>query len=455
MSASQTMSNRISQFPQLPERWREERLNDIAELRTSNVDKKSDEGEANVKLCNYVNVYYHDKITSDLSFMEATATEAQIERFSLKSGDVVITKDSESPNDIGIPSLVAKTISQLVCGYHLTIFRPIETLLVGGYLFYALASRLSAYQFYLAANGVTRFGLTYQGTKNVRIALPPVPEQQQIAAFLDWKTGQIDALIAKKKELIERLKEKRLAVITQAVTKGLDPAYPLRDSGIPWLGQVPEHWEVKRLRFACGKIEQGWSPQCENQQAEESFWGVMKVGCVNSDTFDANENKALPIELEPKLEYELRPKDILISRANTKELLGSAAIVPDDVRSKLLLCDKLFRLRPSSNVNEEFLTFYLRTPTARFQYEREATGASGSMQNIGQGAIKNIVVALPSLDEQKYISQQIRNEVGKLDVLVQLADSAITRLTEYRTALITAATTGKIDIRQVPIPAPA
>ncbi len=196
--------------------------------------------------------------------------------------------------------------------------------------------------------------------KDLKLPLPPKAEQQQIAAFLDWKTAQIDALIAKKQELIAKLKEKRLAVITQAVTKGLNPAVPLRDSDISWLGQVPEHWEVKRLRFAAARIEQGWSPQCENQQAEENHWGVMKVGCVNGDTFDSTENKALPIDLEPKPEYELRPKEILISRANTKELLGSAAIVPDNVRSKLLLCDKLFRLRPSSDVDETFLTFYLR-----------------------------------------------------------------------------------------------
>lgn len=290
--------------------------------------------------------------------------------------------------------------------------------------------------------------------KNFRTGIPSLAEQQQIAAFLDWKTGQIDALIAKKKELLEKLKEKRLAVITQAVTKGLDSAAPLRDSGIPWLGLVPKHWEVKRLRFATGRIEQGWSPQCENQPADEDAWGVMKVGCVNGDEFDSLENKALPLDLEPMPEYELRPKDILISRANTKELLGSAAIVPENVRSKLLLCDKLFRLRPTAGVDEEFLTCYLRTPAARYQYEREATGSSGSMQNIGQGTIKNLVVFLPPLGEQKVIFQYIQQEVAKLDALVNNIQTVVERLTEYRTALITAATTGKIDVRDVAIPVP-
>jgi type I restriction enzyme, S subunit len=216
---------------------------------------------------------------------------------------------------------------------------------------------------------------------------------------------------------------------------------------------VPEHWGVKRLRFGVQRIEQGWSPQCDNQPAEADAWGVMKVGCVNGDEFDAMENKSLPPELEPMPEYELHPKDILISRANTKELLGSAAIVPMDVRPKLLLCDKLFRLRPEVGIDEEFLTCYLRTPAARYQYEREATGSSGSMQNIGQGTLKNLVVVFPPLVEQRAIFQYVRIETSKMDVLMEKAASVISRLTEYRTALITAATTGKIDVRNWQNPA--
>lgn len=279
-------------------------------------------------------------------------------------------------------------------------------------------------------------------------------EQHQIAAFLDWKTGQIDELIARKHELLEKLKEKRLAVITQAVTRGLNPAAPLRDSGIPWLGLVPEHWEVKRLRFAVATLEQGWSPQCDNQPADDDSWGVMKVGCVNGDTFDPLENKALPPDLDAKEHYELKPRDIIISRANTKELLGSAAIVPADVRPKLLLCDKLYRITTPANVDEEFLTLYLRTPAARYQYEREATGASNSMQNIGQDTIKNLVMTLPPSHEQNLICQAIRKAVMSLDYLLTATETAIARLTEYRTALITAATTGKIDVRNVKIPEP-
>jgi type I restriction enzyme S subunit len=294
--------------------------------------------------------------------------------------------------------------------------------------------------------------LNQEELKRLRVPIPNIPEQQQIAAFLDWKTGQIEALIAKKKELLETLKEKRIAVITQAVTQGLNPAAPMRDSGIPSLGQIPQHWRVKRLRFACSRIEQGWSPQCDNQPADEDSWGVMKVGCVNRDLFDPEENKRLPSELEPALEYELKAGDILISRANTSELLGSAALVPAGTRGKLLLCDKLFRVSPETEIRNDFLTFFLRTPIARFQYEREATGASSSMKNIGQDTIKDLPTTIPPLHEQAAICDFIRERTGKLDSLVAAVETAIARLAEYRTALITAATTGKIDVRKVKIP---
>ena len=296
-------------------------------------------------------------------------------------------------------------------------------------------------------------GLSVEVIGRLKLPYPPPPEQQQIAAFLDWKTGQIDALIARKKELLERLKEKRIAVITQAVTRGLNPAAPMRDSGVPWLGQVPQHWNVKRLRFACTHIEQGWSPQCENQPADQDSWGVMKVGCVNGDVFNPEANKTLPPDLEPIEEYELKPGDILISRANTSELLGSAAIVREGTRAKLLLCDKLFRVSPEPEVRNDFLTFFLRTPIARFQYEREATGASSSMKNIGQSTIKNVPTVIPPITEQEAICAFIRRQTGKLDSLLAIVENAIACLTEYRTALITAATTGKTDVREVQIPA--
>lgn len=220
------------------------------------------------------------------------------------------------------------------------------------------------------------------------------------------------------------------------------PSYPNREtSNYPWLGSFPAHWVVKRLRFATERIEQGWSPQCDNQAADDDAWGVMKVGCVNGDQFDASENKALPPELDPKAEYELRPGDVLISRANTRELVGSAAIVPSGVRSKLLLCDKLFRIDLSPGIDAAYLTYCLRTPAARFQYEQDATGASGSMQNIGQDAIKNLVLPFPSRSEQQQIAAFLDWRTRQIDALIAKKQALLQKLKEKRLAVITQAVT--------------
>lgn len=294
-------------------------------------------------------------------------------------------------------------------------------------------------------------GISVEQIGRLKIPFPPIEEQRSIARFLDYKTAQIDALIAKKEALLEKLAEKRTALISQAVTKGLDPSVPMKDSGIEWLGEIPRHWEVIRLRFLICKIEQGWSPSCDNRQADIEEWGVLKAGCVNGEEFDENENKALPGDLEPKLQYEIFDGDILMSRANTKELLGSAAIVVNP-RKKLLLCDKLYRLFIDESTNKKYLIRLLRSSIARLQYEQDATGASGSMQNIGQDTIKDLTFPIPPLNEQEFISQYLDETLLKLSNTEKTNKEAIAKLKEYRTALITNAVTGKIDVRDIKIP---
>ncbi len=225
----------------------------------------------------------------------------------------------------------------------------------------------------------------------------------------------------------------------------------MKDSGIDWLGEIPAHWKITRLRFLTHKIEQGWSPSCDSRQADSEEWGVLKAGCVNGEEFDASENKALPSDMEPKLQYEIFDGDILMSRANTKELLGSAAIVINP-RKKLLLCDKLYRLSVGENTNRNYLVRLLRSSIARFQYEQDATGSSGSMQNIGQDTIKDLIFPIPPLDEQEIISQYLNESLLKLSNTEEKIEEAIARLKEYRTALITNAVTGKIDVRDVKLP---
>ena len=168
----------------------------------------------------------------------------------------------------------------------------------------------------LLSTGSTRSRIPLSVMASRRLPLPPIREQRTIAWFVGVESRRIDALIAEQQRLIDLLKEKRQAVITHAVTKGLNPDVRMKDSGIEWLGEVPEHWSVMAVRRIVARIEQGWSPECIARSAGIDEWGVLKSGCVNRGIFQENENKALPSSLEPIPEYEVRVGDILMSRAS-------------------------------------------------------------------------------------------------------------------------------------------
>lgn len=171
--------------------WQKVKLVDACEVIVSPVDKKTIDGELPVKLCNYTDVYYNNAIDSKINFMAATAKPREIEKFSLITDDVIITKDSETPDDIGVPAYVIETIDNLLCGYHLTILRP-KKQTIGKYVCYALTSPRVKYDFYRFANGITRFGLTKESYQKIKISLPPLPKQKRIANILDTAEKEIE-----------------------------------------------------------------------------------------------------------------------------------------------------------------------------------------------------------------------------------------------------------------------
>jgi len=293
--------------------------------------------------------------------------------------------------------------------------------------------------------GATVESIEHEYLANSILPTPSIHEQRTIVAFLDHETAKIDTLIEKQQQLIKLLKEKRQAVISHAVTKGLNPDAPMKDSGVEWLGEVPEHWEVVRLKHLISVFEQGWSPQCDSHPASQDEFGVLKVGAVNYGVFNPLENKALPSELTPQLQYLIKKGDLLISRANTKDLVGSAAVVDGDYPN-LILCDKLYRLQLKA-CSPYLVAFYLSTPLVRKQIELEATGASHSMQNIGQSTVRDLFMPLPPREESEAILSFLYKELEKYDAAVSKAETSIKLLQEKRSALISAAVTGKIDVR--------
>lgn len=424
---------------EVPSHWDISRLKRACGIFASNVDKKSIEGQDAVQLCNYTDVYYNDLIEATLPFMEATATTDQIERFSLIAGDTIITKDSESPDDIARSAYVPITLPGVICGYHLSMVRPFATTHGPFIKLYFDGAHARAY-FHTNANGLTRVGLGQYALDNAPIALPPLAEQIAIATFLDRETAKIDALIEEQRRLVALMKEKRQAVISHAVTEGLDPHAPMKDSGIEWLGDVPAHWEVKRLKHIVPSVTVGIVVEPSKHYAET---GVPALRSLNVRPGRIDLDNVIYIT---DAGHQFHSK----SRLNTGDIVavrtgqpGTAAVVPPELDG--CNCIDLIVIRKGQRCVEQFLCWYLQAQAAVRQF---AEGSGGAIQlHFNIGTAVNLIIPLPPLTEQMDIAAALDSETLKIDQVIATADEAMRLLTERRAALISAAVTGKIDVR--------
>ena len=281
-----------------------------------------------------------------------------------------------------------------------------------------LAACLNITEYGAFIDGSTRDKLTQSDMNSIPIPVPSLPEQKAIAAFLDCETGRIDALVTKKERLIELLWEKRSALISHAVTKGLDPSVKLKPSGVEWLGDVPEHWEVKKLKWFYNRINSGDGISPDSIEPEGTYPVYGGNGIMGyTENFNSD--------------YD----DIIIGRVGAK--CGNVYHVP----GRKWISDNALNLS-ISNCDKYYLLYFLDARNLNQLSNQNAQPLiTGSM-------VGNQYVALPALPEQQAIAAFLDRETGNIDALMAKVEAAITKLKEYRTALISAAVTGKIDVRE-------
>ena len=429
---------------EIPAHWEIRRLKSFASVQLSNVDKKSAEGQDAVRLSNYVDVYYNERIDDGIDFMPATATTEQIRRFSLQAGDVLITKDSETWTDIAVPAVVSEDLPGVLCGYHLAHVRP-DRHCDGRFLSRVFSAVGPRDQYHIAANGITRFGLTGDSIRAGVFAFPPLPEQRAIAAFLDRETAKIDALVAKKERLIELLQEKRTALISDAVTKGLDPDVPLKDSGVEWLGEIPAHWEVRRLKHTVNKIGSGKTPSGGAERYVTDGIMLLRSQNVHFRGLELSDvayiDKATDDEMSNSRVCE---DDVLLNITGAS--LGRCCVA----RLKGLeanVTQHVCIIRPDQRQSDPvFLAYSIESQSLQDQIFNNENGVSRDALNFEQ--IGSLVLVEPTITEQRAIAAFLDHETAKIDALIAKVQEAIDRLKELRTALISAAVTGKIDVRE-------
>ena len=430
----------------VPEHWEVKRVKTAASYRVSNVDKLPADDEQPVRLCNYTDVYYNDFITPDMELMETTATPDEIARFRLHQGDVVITKDSEEWDDIAVPALVKESAPDLLCGYHLAFIRPNPKKLAGSFLFRCFQAEGINQQFQVAASGVTRYGLPKSSIGSAWIPVPPHSEQEQIAAFVEQQTAKIDALIGKRRALIDKLKEKRTALISRAVTRGLPPVAAklnprpkLKHSGVKWLGEIPEHWEVKRVKNL-GSIRYGLGepPEYVNDGIPFIRATDIKRGKIELELVRRVDPNDIPWSRRPQLVQE----EILVVRSGA--YTGDSAIVTKDVAGNIAGYDMVI------TVQKGFPRFVAWVLLSKYMLQGQIhiSRLRAAQPHLNAQELGGFIFLVPPTGEQRAIADYLNNETTKIDQMVEKVEAAIEKLQEYRTALITAAVTGKIDVRK-------
>ncbi|HEU5290460.1 MAG TPA: restriction endonuclease subunit S [Cyclobacteriaceae bacterium] len=432
----------INWLDQIPKDWQIRRLQFSTSIRNSGVNKKIEEGEELVRLCNYVDVYYHDVIDDSIEFMTASATEDEIKIFRLRKGDVIMTKDSESPDDIGVPAYVSKDFDDVICGYHLCVLRTYREVLDPKFLFYFLKSTFAASWFEIYSNGVTRFGLSYNGIKTLPVPQPLLSEQQSIAKFLDQKTAQIDALIEQKEKLLKLLTEKRTAIITQAVTKGLDPKVKMKESGIEWLGEVPEHWELKRLRFLVETNPIKSQIKIEDYEIV-SFVPMEAVG----------EYGGLNLESEKEInevynDYTyFKDEDVVVAKITPCFENGKGALANGLKNGIAFGTTELHVLRPTDKMDSKFL-FYLSISDFFRKIGESWMYGAGGQKRVPEEFLKDTIIPTPKPTEQIAIGIWLNQKINELKSTGAQIEASVAKLREYRNSLITSAVTGQIDVRK-------
>ena len=394
----------------------------IAFIQSSNVDKIVDAEELPIQLCNYVDVYYNDRITDELAFSAGSATPREIEKFKLRPCDVVITKDSETPGDIAIPAFVDESAAGVVCGYHLAILRAHAAVMRGDFLFWCLQSRPVKEAFSTRAQGITRFGLTLDGIGTVPVPTPDLKTQKAIADFLDRETARIDQLIEKKQLLVALLKEREANKVRFEIEQLVGDTYR---SIRTW--KLSHVCVIRRGRF-----------NHRPRNAPELYGGkapFLQTGDVAQARKFITSHKQSLTELGEAVSARFPAQTVLMAIAAN---VGDVAISTFDAYCP----DSVVGFTPTKIVNSEYLYYALRA--VRSSIASSSTSNAQDNTNIARlGALR---IPVPPPEQQLAIVKQFDAAETATYRISAKVHKSIDRLHEFRAALITAAVTGQIDI---------
>jgi type I restriction enzyme S subunit len=397
-------------------------------------DHYADEGALFLRIGNLT----RDGLDLDLADIQRVAVPAgaEGERTRVEPGDVLFSITA-------FMGSVAVVPANLECAYvsqHVALARLRGDLLLPRWVGYATLSAAGKAHLDAQCYGGTKIQLSLDDVANLPVAVPSLAEQIAITTFLDQETGKIDALVAEQERLIALLKEKRQAVISQAVTKGLNPNAPMKDSGIEWLGQVPAHWHICQLKRSFRSVDYGIS----DALSLEGSTIVLRMNNIQNGAVSFEDVKYTESVDENLI---LESGDLLYNRTNSLDLIGKVGVYEEQSEKPVSFASYLVRFRLREGLPRYF-SFLLNTNELLGVVRSNAYVAIGQC-NLNPTKYGEIAVAVPPPQEQAYITNFLNAQVTAIDTLITEATQAITLLRERRAALISAAVTGKIDVRSL------
>lgn len=323
------------------------------------------------------------------------------------------------------------------------IFRASEQILPKFLLYYCLSQ-----DFINEVNGTT-FGskmprASWDSISSFKMCFPKKEEQKAIVSFLDKKIAQIDTLISKQEMLLEKLAEQRIALISHAVTKGINPDVEMKESGVEWLGEIPNHWEINRLKFLLvDKLKYGANESAESEDRSQPRYiritDIDEIGNLRDETFKS-------LEFEKAKSYLLEDLDILLARSGAtvgksylyyKKIVGDACYAGYLIRARLDI----------QKFNAEFVNYFLQSKI--YWDWVKAINIQATIQNISAEKYSDLILSIPPLEEQNAIVSFLDRKIDRINCTELSLYECITKLKEYRSALITQAVTGEIDVRNL------
>lgn len=424
---------------ELPNHWDKIRLAFVGKFLKGTGVSKADLADHGVPVILYGDIYtkYEIKTSTLQRFIPQNIAINSIE---IMQGDILFAGSGETKEDIG-KCVMYNGGEKAYAGGDVIIFRPKQ--LNSLYLSYVLNSEKVRWEKAKMGKGEIIVHIYSSRLRELCIPHPSIAEQTEIGMYLDFKTSQLDTLISKKEKLIELLKEERTAIINQAVTKGLDPDVPMRDSGIGWLGKIPEYWELKKIKHVNKKIGSGVTPKGGGEVYLESGIPLLRSQNVYFDGFKLDDVAFISEEIHNSMSgSKVYPSDVLINI--TGGSIGRCFYVTDEF-DEANVNQHVCIVRPNSKIEPAYLYNLLRSNVGQLQIDICQSGGNRESLNFEQ--LENFFIPLPSIEDQRKILGIINKSGIEINLIISKTQQEIELLKEYKTALISEVVTGKVDVR--------